>query len=91
MCVFVGDKMEFVYPYAHVGKWKGRDASPKEEQSGSDVIHTTMYKIDNKNLLYSTGNSTQHFVITYKGKEPEKEYICITESLCYTPETNTTV
>ena len=31
----------------------------------------------NKGLLYSTGNYTQYFVITYKGKESGKEYICI--------------
>ena len=34
-----------------------------------------MCKIDNKDLLYSTGNYTQYFVITYKGKESEKEYM----------------
>ena len=38
-------------------------------------IHTTTYKIDNKAPLYSTGNYTQYFVITSKGKESEKEYI----------------
>ena len=42
-------------------------------------------QITNKYLLYSTGNYTQYFVITYKGKISEKEYICvyvyITESL----------
>ena len=71
-------------------------------------MHSTIYKIDNKDLLYSTGNYTQYFVIKYKGKESEKEciyeiyiyiytykYIYITESyvyesLCRTPETNTT-
>ena len=31
-------------------------------------------------LLYSTGNSTQSFMIIYMGKESEKG--CITESLC---------
>ena len=41
----------------------------------------------------STGNHTQYFVITYKGKEPEIYiyiyiYIYITEALCCTPETN---
>ena len=46
-------------------------------------------QITNKDLLYSTGNYTQYFVVTYKGKESEKEYI--SESLCYTPETNTTL
>ena len=49
--------------------------------------------ITNKNLPYSTGNSTQYFVSTYKGKKSEKKkrdiYVCITESLCYTSETNT--
>ena len=47
-----------------------------------------------KDLLFSTGNYTQYFVITYKGREHEEEYICtyvcvcvcVTESLCYTPE-----
>ena len=28
-----------------------------------------------KDLLYSTGNSAEYFVITYMGKESEKEYI----------------
>ena len=40
-------------------------------------------------ILYSTGNSTQYFVITYKGNESEKEYM--TESLCCIPESNTTL
>ena len=30
--------------------------------------HTTIYKITNKVLLYSTGNYTQYFIITFKGK-----------------------
>ena len=48
---------------------------------------------DNKDLLQSKRNYTQNLVITYNGKESEKDYIyiyaCITESLCCTPETNT--
>ena len=61
--------------------------------------YTLLYikQINNKDLLYSTGNYTQQFVITYKGKEPEKEwryiygvlYIYKTESLWCTTETNT--
>ena len=40
-------------------------------------INTLLYikQITNKDLLYSTGKSTQYFVITYKGKESEEEYI----------------
>ena len=40
----------------------------------------------NKDLLHSTGNSSQYFIIAYIGKVSEKEYVCTTESLCYTPE-----
>ena len=49
--------------------------------------------INNKVLLYSTGNYIQYPVINHNGKEYEKEYIyiCITESLCYTAEINTTL
>ena len=43
---------------------------------------------NNKDLLYSTGKYTQYLVITYNGKESEKIYIYITESLCCIPETN---
>ena len=53
--------------------------------------YTLLYikEINNKDLLYNTGNCIQYLVITYNGKESEKEYmyyICIyiygTESLC---------
>ena len=52
--------------------------------------HTLLYikQINNKVLLYSTGNYIQYLVINYNGKEYEKEYVCIMESLCYIPETN---
>ena len=50
--------------------------------------------MNNKVLLYGTGYYSQYLVITYN----EKEYIyihtyicvCVTESLCGIPETNTT-
>ena len=53
--------------------------------------------INSKVLPYSAGNYTQYHVINHNGKEYEKEYIYIyiyiyiSESLCCTPETNTTV
>ena len=55
-------------------------------------IYTLLYikQINNKDLLYSTGNYIQYLKIVYNGKESEKEYIYITKSLCCTPETNTT-
>ena len=54
-------------------------------------------QLKNQRSWYSTGNYIQHVVITYNGKESEKEYIIymyniyITESLCWTPETDTTL
>ena len=48
-------------------------------------------RINNKILLYSTGNYIQYLVINHNGKESEKECICTTESLCCTAETNTTL
>ena len=36
---------------------------------------SSIYKIINKDLLYSTENSTQYSVITYMGKESEKEWL----------------
>ena len=53
--------------------------------------------INNKVLLYSTGNYIQYPVINHNGKEYEKEYIYIyiyiyiTESLCCTAEINSTL
>ena len=35
------------------------------------------------------GKSTQDSVMTCVGKESKKEWICITNALCYTPETDT--
>ena len=44
--------------------------------------------INNKVLLYSTGNYFQYPVINHNGKDYEKEYTCITESLYCTAEIN---
>ena len=59
---------------------------------------TTIYKIDtNKDLLYSTRNSTQYSNDIYGKKIWKWEAIlyayvvCMTESLCYTTETNITL
>ena len=49
--------------------------------------------MNNKVLLYSGGNYIQYPVINHNGKEYEKDYmqLCITESLFYTVEINTTL
>ena len=59
-------------------------------------IYTLLYikQITNKDLQYSTGNSTQYFVMAYMGKGSKKRVdicICITDSVCCTLETNTTL
>ena len=71
---------------------RGRKESDMTERLhlGLIVIHCCIYKI-NKDLLYSTGNYIQYLVITYNTKGSENKCICITESLCCIPETNTTL
>ena len=41
--------------------------------------YTLLYikQVNNKDLLFSTGNYTQYLVINYNGKEPEKQYIYV--------------
>ena len=41
------------------------------------TIHTIIYKINNKDLLYGTGNSSQYYVMTYMGKESYKKWIYV--------------
>ena len=57
------------------------------------IPHTKL--VGNKDLLHSSGKSIQYSVIAYMRKESEKEWIytciCMTESLCCTPKTNTTL
>ena len=53
-----------------------------------------MKQINDKDLMYSTGNQSQYSVIIYKGKESENNiyihiYTHMAESLCCTYETNT--
>ena len=39
------------------------------------ILH--IKQINNKDIIYSTGNYIQYLAITYKGKESEREYIYI--------------
>ena len=49
---------------------------------GDLQICTTVYKINNKNLLITTGNYIQYLVITYNGKESKNKYICVCCCCC---------
>ena len=42
-----------------------------------DANHYMSNELNKKVLLYSTGNYIQYLMITYNGKESEKEYIYI--------------
>ena len=72
---------------------KGGDGGGVEWEFGVSrckLIHRE--QINNKVLLYSTGNYIQYPVINHNGKEFKKNvYICITESLCCTEKINTTL
>ena len=58
---------------------KGETWGEVKNQEMGINIYTLLYikQITNKYLLYITGKSTQYSVITYMGKESEKEYIYI--------------
>ena len=54
---------------------KGESGGGDKLGDGIDV-YTLLYitQITNKNLLYSTGNSTQYSVMAYKEKESKKKW-----------------
>ena len=56
-----------------LSKGKGREGN----KLGDGDLHTIDYKINNRDLLYSTANDTQYPVINHNGKEHEKECICV--------------
>ena len=67
-------------------KQKETDFKEKQDYQRGDVgkgkirsIYTQFYikQIINKDVLCTTGNSTQYSVITYMGKESEKEWIYV--------------
>ena len=60
-------------------RWEGKDW-----EFGISRCKLSHRMENNKVLLYSIGNYVQYPVINYIGKEYEKEYLCITESLSYT-------
>ena len=56
---------------------KGKGWGGEINQEFGNNIYTllSIKQINNKDILYSTGNYIQYFVITYKEKESEKEDI----------------
>ena len=62
--------------YGHQGGKAG--GGGMNQEIGID-IYTLLYikQITNKDLLYSTGNSTQYSVMAYMGKESKKEWIYV--------------
>ena len=54
---------------------RGKEKGGINWEMETGYIHTTMYKADDlyKNLLCSTGNSTQNSVMAFMGKESKKE------------------
>ena len=81
--IFIGIENKLIVTKGESGC--GRDKLGVWDQQ----TQTTIYKINNKVLLCSTGNYIQYAVINHNGKEYEKEYII--ELFCCTPETNTTL
>ena len=76
---------------------KGWVGGGRKWESGIDIYTLLILCITyltNENLVYSTGNSTQCFVLTYMGRKSKKRGdICIPEadSLCCRAESNITL
>ena len=68
----------------------GREGLGVADQQMQTIIYIFI-AINNKVLLYSTGNYIQYPVINHNGKEYEKEYVCIIESFYCIAEINTTL
>ena len=72
------------YPLQYSGLENSMDYSRwgcKELDTAERISLSLLDQITNRDLLYSTGNYTQYFVITDKEKESEKEYIYMYVSL----------
>ena len=65
-----------IYGYQR-GKWK----IWINDESEISSLYSTMYKINNKGLLFSTGNYIQYLVTTCNGKKSKKEDIYLITSL----------
>ena len=75
--------------YGYQGVREGRDKPGDWDRH----MYTTIYYhfwITNKDLLYSTGNST-HTLMAYMERNLKSVdmYVCIIDSFCCTPATNT--
>ena len=55
------------------------------------LLYIISYIITSKNLVYGTGNPTLYSNDLYGKRILKRVDICITDSLCCTPETNTTL
>ena len=88
MNLFTKQKQTYSLRKQTYGYQRGKVEGGINQEVGIN-IYTLLYikQTINKDLLYSTGNSSQQSEITYMRKESEKEYIC--KSLCCIPETNT--
>ena len=58
---------------------KGKCGAGGINQGVGIDMYTLLYikQIGNKDLLYGTGESMQYYVITYTGKDSEKEWIYV--------------
>ena len=65
-----------------VTKWEKRGEGINYEFGIRRYTLLYIKQINDKDLLYSTGNYIQYSGINYNGKESEKEYMCILGITC---------
>ena len=66
-------------------------SQPRDRTQVSCIVGRRFTVWATREAVYSIGIYSEYLIITYNGKESEKEYrnICISESFFYIPETNT--
>ena len=70
---------------------KGESCRESEIRS-FELTYTHYYVEKNNQSTVQDSNYTQHFIITHKEKNLKKDtLVCINESLCWIPETNSTL
>ena len=77
MNLFTKDKQTHRLRKQTYGYQRGKVRGGINQEVGINMCTLYIKQIIDKDLPYSTGNSTQYSVITYMGKESEKEQIYV--------------
>ena len=79
-CTKTGSQIQKTNLWLPNGRGKGRRTNQEFAINRYKLLY--IKQINNNDLLYSTGNYIQYLIITYNGKEYEREYIYMRIYIC---------